>query len=337
VASLNDAAERRGAITNTTNALTELESLYWVFTHNCNLRCAHCYNWSRPGAPTVTPDEADAVLSHLPAKIRRINLSGGEPLVESDLLLRLLSDLRSRYPDAHIQIQTNGDLLDETLLDALLATGLNHVSIASQDEWHTQPDGKFPALRELFASRGLLEKKLGDPGAATDRERAIPTYSIWGATPDFWVGGVWPRGRAFKHRLAKQAPDHNFCDRWSGALGFLNNGSSQQELAVQLTSVYACCPGTVEPLGDLAKESLSDIVARHADSPIWQALSQGDPEGMGVADGVDREHARRRIEELGSVCLWCDEFFRDRIARLRGDEVIELLPVMGERGHPERD
>ena len=31
--------------------LTELESFYWVFTHNCNLTCAHCYNWSRLGRP----------------------------------------------------------------------------------------------------------------------------------------------------------------------------------------------------------------------------------------------------------------------------------------------
>ncbi|HJN91620.1 MAG TPA: radical SAM protein [Dehalococcoidia bacterium] len=320
-----------------TTILTELESLYWVFTHNCNLRCAHCYNWSRPGAPTITPDQADAVLRHLPAKIRRINLSGGEPLAEAELLLRLLTELRPRYADAHIQIQTNGDLLDEAMLTKLLAAGLNHVSIASEDEWHTRSDRKFPALRDLFASQGLMEKKLGDPGTGSDRDAAIPTYSIWGATPDFWVGGVWPRGRAFKHGLAKRAPDHNFCDRWSGALGFLDNGSSQQEFAVQLTSVYACCPGTIEPLGDLAEEPLSEIVARHADSPIWQALSHGDPEAMGIADGIDRDQARERIEELGSVCLWCDEFFRDRIAHTRGADVVESLPVMGERGHPERD
>ncbi len=316
--------------------LTELESLYWVFTHNCNLRCAHCYNWSRPGAPTIGLEEATAVIGHLPARIRRINLSGGEPLVEAELLLSLLGTLRDRYHEAHIQIQTNGDLLDAAMLDALLETGLDHVSIASQDEWHTTPDGKFDNLRELFASRDLAEKKLGDPGASSQAERPRGTFSIWGATPDFWVGGVWPRGRAFKHGLAKMAPEHNFCDRWSGALGFLDNGSSQQEVAVQLTSVYACCPGTIEPLGDLAEEPLSAILARHQDNPVWQALNRGDPEGMGVAAGIDREQARRRIEELGSVCLWCDEFFREQIGRDRGAETIELLPVIGEHGHPER-
>ncbi len=59
-----------------------MESLYWVFTHNSNLRCAHCYNFSRPGAPTITREQSDAVLDHLPASTNRFILSGGEPLVE---------------------------------------------------------------------------------------------------------------------------------------------------------------------------------------------------------------------------------------------------------------
>ena len=75
-----------------------IESIYWVFTHNCNLRCAHCYNDSRPGAPTITRAEADAVLSHLPDDANRFILSGGEPLVELDLLLHLVTAGRAKYP-----------------------------------------------------------------------------------------------------------------------------------------------------------------------------------------------------------------------------------------------
>ena len=57
---------------------------------------------------------------------------------------------------------------------------------------------------------------------------------------------------------------------------------------------------------------------------------------MGLMAGRDREHALRRIEELGSVCLWCDEFLRERLLAERGEHLVELLPVMGEFGHPER-
>ena len=63
-----------------------MESIYWVFTQRCNQYCSHCYNHSRPGGPSVTQAEADAVLANLPEPNRLI-LSGGEPLVEKELLL----------------------------------------------------------------------------------------------------------------------------------------------------------------------------------------------------------------------------------------------------------
>ena len=312
--------------------MNTIESIYWVFTHNCNLRCAHCYNFSQPGAPTITRDQTDAVLDHLPAETNRFILSGGEPLVELDLLLYLLERGRAKYPDARVSFQTNGDRLDASTLDRVLATRLDAIAVASQDQFHPRPAGKFEALRELFASRGMVERQVGDPAQQQTGRRPQTSFSIWGADPALWVGGIWPRGRAAKYGLAQALPEHNFCNRWSGALGFLDDGSSMQEIAIQLTTVYPCCPGTVEPLGDLAEEPLEAMLERHRGDPVWEALNAGDPEGMGVAAGVDREHAARRIRELGSVCLWCDEFFTERAAR-RGER-IELLPVMGEYRQP---
>jgi hypothetical protein len=307
-----------------------VESLYWVFTHDCNLKCAHCYNFSRPGAPSITRAQAETVLCHLPAQTNRFILSGGEPLVEPDLLCWLLEQGRSRYPDARVSLQTNGDLLDAPMLERLLATGLNHVSIASYDQFHPRPEGKFERLRDLFAEYGVVERDVGDPSEAEQAARV--DYSIWGANPEFWVGGIWPRGRAMKYGLAQLLPDHNFCDRWSGALGFLDDGSSMQEIAIQLTTAYPCCPGTVEPLGDLTEEPLADMLERARRDPVWRTLNEGDPASMSVQAGsdpaIDREHALHRIQELGSVCLWCDEFFTER--RSARGEALELLPVMGE-------
>ena len=110
-----------------------MESIYWVFTHNCNLRCAHCYNFSRPAGVTITRAQADAVLENLPPAANRFILSGGEPLVELDLLLYLLRRARSRYPSARLSIQTNGDRLNAPTLRRLLDTGLDSISIASAD------------------------------------------------------------------------------------------------------------------------------------------------------------------------------------------------------------
>ena len=314
-----------------------MESVYWVFTHNCNLRCAHCYNWSRPGAPTISRAQAGAVLGHLPDDLRRLILSGGEPLAEPELLLWLLEAARGRYPRARLSIQTNGDLLDAPLLRRLLAAGLDGVAVASLDAFHPRPAGKFGALRALLTAHGLREEAVGDP-ATPKRRPPGPSFQVWGATPELWTGGIWPRGRAMKHGLARLLPEHNFCNRWSGALGFLDDGTPRQEIAIQLTTAYPCCPGTVEPLGDVAAEPLAAILARHRDDPVWEALNRGDPASMGLADGVGRERAERRIRELGSVCLWCDEFFRERAAA-RGEhggaDGLPPLPLMGETGRPD--
>ena len=160
-----------------------IESIYWVFTHRCNLRCAHCYNFSRPEGPTISRAEADAVLDHLPEHANRYILSGGEPLVELDLLLYLLRRGRARYPEARVSIQTNGDLLDDRTLELLLETGIHHIAIASADQYHPRPDGKFEALRERFERFAMPEVTIGDPGAQSKPRPPGPSFSVWGATP----------------------------------------------------------------------------------------------------------------------------------------------------------
>ena len=283
-----------------------MESIYWVFTHRCNQYCSHCYNHSRPGGPSVTRAEADAVLANLP-ETNRFILSGGEPLVEKELLLYILHGVAQRFRGRpSLALQTNGDLLDENSLDELLEAGVQHISIASQDTYHASRTGLRERLTGLLGSRGLRQVDVGDPAAS---KRAGRTFAFWGATPDLWLGGLWARGRALRNGIWNRDPDHNFCSLWSGALGYLDDGSPRQEVSIQLTSVYPCCPGTVEPLGDVSAEALTAILDRHRGDPMWEALNRGEPAEMGLAAGVDAEFARERIRELGNVCLWCDEYF----------------------------
>ena len=292
-----------------------MESIYWVFTHRCNQYCSHCYNHSRPGGPSVTHEEAEAVLRNLP-DTNRLIISGGEPLVEKELLLSILRNAHEKYGSkTRLGLQTNGDLLDAGVLDELLATGLQHISIASQDAYHARRKGLRQKLTKLLTSRGLSEVDVGDPAAAKPNQR---DFSFWGATPELWLGGLWARGRALRNDTWKRDPDHNFCALWSGALGFLDDGSTRQEVSIQLTSVYPCCPGTVEPLGDVSAEPLVEILERHRGDPMWEALNRGEPSEMGANAGVDPAYARKRIRELGNVCLWCDEYFTKHRADKKG-------------------
>jgi hypothetical protein len=204
-------------------------------------------------------------------------------------------------------IQTNGDLLDEETVGELLNRHVCRIDVSSIDEYHHNRRTR-EELDQILSSKGV--KYLEFPNMV-DEEGNIPAaaYSFWGATPELWLGGVWPRGRALENKLWTKNPAHNFCNRWSGAIGFLENGSPLQEINVRLSAAYPCCPATRIPLGDLREEPLLDILERYRDDPVFLALNRGEPEAMGIAHGISVEFGRERIEELGSCCLWCDEFF----------------------------
>ena len=125
------------------------------------------------------------LLAHLPDETNRFILSGGEPLVELELLLYLLEAGRERYPAARISFQTNGDLLDGPTLRRLLATGLDAIAIASQDAFHPRPDGKFEA------QIGRPGNKRGDLNYPTDV--AVDTDGDIYVCD--WSSNRWDKGR----------------------------------------------------------------------------------------------------------------------------------------------
>ncbi len=294
-----------------------MESIYWVVSRDCNQRCRHCYNNSEPGAEGLSFDEVDRVVSHFPTAfpIGRVILSGGEVLAWPDLLFHALELLASRYGDAvPLWIQTNGDLLDEAMLDRLLAARVRHISVSGMDDFHAKVTlQRRGYLEQLFRSRGLVSTAEVPEGQqhGTGHWR---DFSFWGATPDMWVGRIWPRGRALDTRSSIAGPEDDFCNRWSGALGFLDTDGPGSEVNIQLAAVYPCCPMTVRPIGDLRRETLESILDRCRVNPVYQALHRGRPEEMGVHLGISAEAALRRTRELGNCCLWCDEFFTHHYA-----------------------
>ena len=290
-----------------------MESIYWVISRDCNLRCAHCYNNSEPGAEGLSFEEAARVVANFPepSSVGRVILSGGEVLHFPELLFETLRLLRERYPGGAVPlwIQTNADLIDESLLDRLLDAGVMHISVSSMDDFHPKSTlRRRPYLEGLFRSRGMVAISEVPEGERHGRGR-YRDFSFWGATPDMWIGKIWPRGRALETRTTKAGPEDDFCSRWSGAMNFLEAEGDGSEVNVQLAAVYPCCPMTVRPIGDLRHEKLDEILRRCAENPVYMALNRGRPEEMGVHLGVSVEQALERTRVLGNCCLWCDEFF----------------------------
>lgn len=147
----------------------------------CNLACEYCYVYTKPdqswrGRPAVMEREtwraaADRMAEHAAAHdltSMRLILHGGEPLLAGVARLgALIDDCRAAFDGAcrlDIQMQTNGVLLDETMLSALHARGVRiGVSLdgaaADNDRHRRRPDGRGShadvdrALRLLIGGR----------------------------------------------------------------------------------------------------------------------------------------------------------------------------------------
>ncbi|MBI4042896.1 MAG: radical SAM protein [Deltaproteobacteria bacterium] len=284
------------------SAWEEVYRIYWVFTQRCNDFCAHCYNDSGPNGKTLSAEEISRIVSNLPDRLYRIILSGGEPFAERKKLTSLLKELREKYGKTlHISVQTNGDLLRDQDFDEIILPFVNQISIASLDRFHKQQGMHQERLAVLFERFGLI------PKAAGTSEHL--TYSFFGANEEYWLGGNWYRGRAAINQLALMDPNHNFCALRSGAKNFLARGEETQEITIQLYEVHPCCPGTKKALGDAREKRISSLLERAAKIPLWQALHRGEPAEMGFNQGLSLKYANARIEDLGNVCRWCDEFF----------------------------
>jgi Radical SAM superfamily/Iron-sulfur cluster-binding domain len=330
-----------------------MESIYYVMAWACHRRCKHCYEERfRPyvrGALDGVVQEAQRnfprIIANLPAHMRytdlnqalpegghaqktgRIVLSGGESLLDAvreSVTYPVIEALRDKYKAVggiKIVVQTTGDLLTPRIVQELLQRGVYMVSVASVDDFHVGLEGAakqqafMDKLTALFEAQGMRRSGL----QATTRnwhEETGPLYSFFGATPDSWIGKLWPRGRAWANSLPRATMDDNFCNRWSGGLNFLRHGFNGSEVSIEPDgSVYPCCVKTALPLGNLVDEPLLDILDSLAGHPAFEAINAGQPQRMGISMGWDEarfiEASKTTLPDgtpYQNLCIGCDRF-----------------------------
>lgn len=331
-----------------------MQSIYWVLTWACHRRCKHCYDdrfrpYVRDALSEVVGEGVaayQAVIDNLPDRLvwrdaagdeqrTTLILAGGELLIDGvreELFYPAMRALKAKYGDAMpmTAIQTVGDVLSPKILDECLALGIESISISSIDDYHVgmQGDRKFDFMKQMRAmmtERGVREVSLGGdkddrlamPDDARPPQDGEPTFLFFGAQPDLWIGELWPRGRAFANGLSDASWETNFCARWSGGLNFLKLGEAGSEVSIEPNgNVYPCCLKTRAPIGNLTEETLAEIYASVATLPAIQAINDGRPEVMGVAQGWDEAEFRARSahpDGTGRIvenrCLGCDAFF----------------------------
>ncbi len=330
-----------------------MESLYYVMAWACHRKCRHCYEARfRPyvrGALETVVAEAERnfprIVDHFPErftyvdledprpdgtfaeKTGRVILSGGESLldpVRERVTYKVIERLRERYAaqgGVKVVVQTTGDLVTDAIVDDLLARGVWMISVAGVDDFHVGIEGPerqrrfVDRLSTLFERHGLRRSGL----SATTRnwhEEAGPVFSFFGATPDAWIGKLWPRGRAWENGLSTATLADNFCNRWSGGLNFLRHRYNGSEVSVEPDgAVYPCCIKTGIPIGSLLEDDLVDILDSLAGIPAFEAITMGHPERMGLAHGWSEDDfiARSRTttprgQPYQNLCIGCDRF-----------------------------
>jgi hypothetical protein len=319
-----------------------VESIYFVLSWLCHRQCPHCYDhrfrpYSNADLERVVAEgerNAPRILDHLPSRLTyldwndelrekwgRIILAGGEVLLEpvrTRVLLPTLARIQQKWAgQVRIIVQTTGDTLRPSLVRDLLARGVWMISVSGLDHYHEGilADQLQQHLTAMFESLGMQPGDAASPGAG-------PYYHFFGATPESWIGKIWPRGRALDNELSTASLADNFCNRWSGGLNFLAHRHQGSEVSIDPAgNVYPCCLKTRLPLGNLLDEPLESILSRLTGNPVYEAISMGHPERMGISHGwsVERflQASTIRLPSgrlYRNLCIGCDRFHDEVLA-----------------------
>lgn len=261
--------------------------LLCVMTENCNLRCEHCYMSASPGKKdtTVTSENFQQILSHLPNIQTRVGLTGGEIFTVEDSLRNYLDLIekenkkRIAHSKINIGIQTNGFWLKREnaadMLDYLRSKQVHTLDIASNDRHHKKEglklDDSLIELARIYLPvvvfRGV--------------ENAIP------------IGRA--SGKPAVHKNAKRCQGANQYE--NSVLTIRNNGK-----------VYPCCYPFFEYEGNIFQENLVDILKRANKDPRLTALNENGLRGIACYDGFDSKKVNRLIDRYGS-CGACAKIY----------------------------
>jgi Iron-sulfur cluster-binding domain len=328
-----------------------MEALYYVMAWACHRKCRHCYEdrfrpYARDRLEAVIAEAEAAfprILANLPERMTwtdrsgphpverggRVILSGGEALLEGvrqRVTLPVIEVLQARHAGQGLRIvvQTTGDLLTPPIIRGLLDRGVWMISVSGVDDFHVGMEGaeRQAAFRSRLSAMMQAEGMRPSATAAGTldwHQEPGPVFSFFGATPDAWIGRLWPRGRGWENGLSTATIEDNFCARWSGGRGFLDHREAGSEVSVEPDgSVYPCCVKTRRPIGNLTEERLTDILDDLAADPAWRAINAGQPQRMGVSRGWSEaeflERSRTATPQgkpYANLCIGCDRFHEE--------------------------
>ena len=118
--------------------------LSWALTYRCNQRCLYC-QWPELRVEEVSTDEAKTIIKKLVClKTRRINLTGGEPLLREDVFERIDE---MKKGGIFVCLNSNGVLVPDNI-KRLKAVNLLNLSFEGHQDIHDaiRGEGAYKAV-----------------------------------------------------------------------------------------------------------------------------------------------------------------------------------------------
>ena len=157
--------------------------LAWETTSACNLSCSYCRARAtpEPDPNELSTKEALALIDEVAHLKPLLILSGGEPLLRPDIFLL------ARYAVSkglRVSLATNGTLLTPEVVDEIVSSGVNRVSISldgSTPEDHDAVRGKgcyLRAMRGFENLRGRVDFQINFTITKRNAKELLPIFDL---------------------------------------------------------------------------------------------------------------------------------------------------------------
>jgi len=129
-----------------------------AITYRCNAKCKMCNIWQIQDHTEISADQ----YLKLPASLKDINISGGEPFLRSDLI-EIIKNIKTTCPNAKLIISTNGiatDLIKQKMIEIIkIESNIGiAVSLDGIGKIHDQIRGIDGAYEKVLATIAELKK-----------------------------------------------------------------------------------------------------------------------------------------------------------------------------------
>jgi len=278
-------------------------AFYFRITEKCNFQCRHCCYECGPKGSTMSNEDIAKVIENMPDNTKGISISGGEPFVTKDSLMFTLDNLRKKFGNIGISVQTNGHWLNDVdssyeVLEELIEKGVSTLEWTGHDDFHKEQG--LDIIKTIITIRDVEEKlkeKYGDlPIEIKGRGCKAEPYKM---------------GRAEK-MPETEVSDLSYCNVVLDIDPFTLEKRAENRKGLVIDSdgsAYLCCWRGPILLGSAVEEPVEEIYNRAIKNPVIKALMEDGPRGAAKELGIYKKKDHESY--TSKACKMCREIFKD--------------------------